>query len=103
MILGEWRDQWLEGLDGIIRPNTLKRYRRTVRNHIKPQFGDKVVFQVTPKDIQGLYERLGKEGNINTANGLSSGTVRGSHNMLRFRKWKALLTIFAQIHEVILT
>lgn len=82
MTLGEWLDRWLEDIAGTIRTNTLNRYRGTVRNHIKPHLGDKVISQVTPKDVQRLYERLGKEGNINTGNGLSSGTIRGIHNML---------------------
>lgn len=82
MTLGEWLDQWLEDIAGTIRPNTLTRYKGAVRNHIKPLLGDKVISQITPKDIQRLYDRLAAGGNINTGAGLSSGTVYGIHGML---------------------
>lgn len=82
MTLGEWLDQWLEDIAGTIRPNTLKRYQGTVRNHIKPRLGDKVVSQITQKDIQRFEKKLTQAGNISTGAGLSSGTVRGIHNML---------------------
>ena len=82
MTLGEWLDQWLEDIAGTIRPTTLSRYRGAVRNHIKPQIGDRIISRVTPKDIQKLYDRLAQNGNITTGAGLSSGTIRGIHNML---------------------
>lgn len=82
MTLGEWLDQWLENIAGTIRPNTLNRYQSTVRNHIKPRLGNKVISQITPKDIQRFEKWLSQEGNINTSTGLSSGTIRGIHNML---------------------
>ena len=82
MTLGEWLDQWLEDIAGTIRPTTLARYRGAVTNHIKPQIGDRIISRVTPKDIQKLYDRLARSGNITTGAGLSSGTIRGIHNML---------------------
>ena len=82
MTLGEWLDQWLEDIAGTIRPTTLARYRGAVTNHIKPQIGDRIISRVTPKDIQKLYDRLAQNGNITTGAGLSSGTIRGIHNML---------------------
>ena len=82
LTLGEWLDQWLEDIAGTIRPTTLSRYRGAVRNHIKPQIGDRIISRVTPKDIQKLYDRLAQNGNITTGAGLSSGTIRGIHNML---------------------
>lgn len=82
MTLGEWLDQWLEDVAKTVRPGTLNRYRGTVRNHIKPQLGGKVISQVTGKDLQKLYEKLAAEGNLNSGEGLSSGTIRGIHNML---------------------
>ena len=82
MTLGEWLDVWLENVAGAIRPNTLTRYRGTVKNHIKPQLGHKVISQVTPKDIQKFYDRLLTHGKLNGSGGLSDNTVRCIHGML---------------------
>lgn len=82
MTLGEWLDIWLENVAGTIRPNTLIRYRGTVKNHIKPQLGHKVISQITPKDIQKFCDRLLTNGKLNGSGGLSNNTVRGIHGML---------------------
>jgi len=82
MTLGDWLDIWLENIAGTIRPNTLKRYHGTVKNHIKPQLGQKVISQLSPKDIQKFYDRLLTSGNLNSGEGLSDNTVRGIHGML---------------------
>ena len=82
MTLGEWLDQWLNDIAGTIRPATLTRYRGTVENHIRPKLGNKIISQVTPKDIQRLYDRLAQSGNLRTGAGLSGGTIYGIHGML---------------------
>ena len=82
MTLGEWLDQWLNDIAGTIRPATLIRYRGTVENHIRPKLGNKIMSQVTPKDIQRLYDRLAQSGNLRTGAGLSGGTIYGIHGML---------------------
>lgn len=82
MTLGEWLDQWLEDIAETLRPNTQIRYRGIVRNHIKPQLGDKVISQLSQKDIQKFYERLAQQGNQKTGAGLTGGSIRGIHNML---------------------
>ena len=82
MTLGEWLDQWLNDIAGTIRPATLIRYRGTVENHIRPKLGNKIISQVTPKDIQRLYDKLAQSGNLHTGAGLSGGTIYGIHGML---------------------
>lgn len=79
MTLVEWLELWLEDVAGTIRPNTLNRYRGTIKNHIKPQLGQKVISQITPKDIQKFYDRLLTCGNLNSGEGLSNNIVRGIH------------------------
>ncbi len=81
MTLGERLDVWLENVAETIRPNTLTRYRGTVKNHIKPQLGHKVISQITPKDIQKFYDRLLTCGKLNDGGGLSDNTVRGCHSL----------------------
>ncbi len=58
------------------------RYRGTVENHIRPKIGNKIISQVTPKDIQRLYDKLAQSGNLRTGAGLSGGTIYGIHGML---------------------
>ena len=82
MTLGEWLDQWLNDIAGTIRPATLIRYRGTVENHIRPKLGNKIISQVTPKDIQRLYDKLAQSGNLHTGAGLSGETIYGIHGML---------------------
>ena len=80
--LGEWLDQWLKDIAGTIRPTTLTRYQGAVENHIRPQLGSKIISQVTPRDIQRLYDKLAQSGNLRTGAGLSGGTIYGIHGML---------------------
>jgi integrase len=82
MTLGEWMDRWLENVAGTIRPSTLKRYQGAVNNHFKPNLGDKIISQITAKDIRKLYDSLARHGNQTTGEGLSSSTIRDIHGQL---------------------
>ncbi len=81
MTLSEWLDQWLVGVEGIVRPTTFARYRGTVENHLKPYLGGKKLSQLTPRDVQWLYETLITRGRWDGQGGLSSGTIRGIHTV----------------------
>ena len=81
MTLGQWLDRWLERMTGAVSPLTMKRYEGTVVRHIKPYLGEKIISQVTGKDIQKLYDTLARHGNKITGEGLASGTIRGIHAM----------------------
>lgn len=81
MTLGQWLDRWLECMTGVVGPLTMKRYEGTVVRHIKPYLGEKIISQVTGKDIQKLYDILARHGNRITGEGLASGTIRGIHAM----------------------
>ena len=82
MTLGQWLERWLESMAGAVGPLTMKRYEGTVVRHIKPYLGEKIVSQITGKDIQKLYDTLARHGNKITGDGLASGTIRGIHAML---------------------
>ena len=81
MTLGQWLDRWLDRMTGVVGPLTMKRYEGTVVRHIKPYLGEKIISQVTGKDIQKLYDILARHGNRITGEGLASGTIRGIHAM----------------------
>ncbi len=79
MSLSAWLDQWLESVEGTVRPTTFTRYRYTVEKHLKPKLGNKRLSQLAPKDIQRLYDRLAAEGRQDGQGSLSGGTIRGIH------------------------
>ena len=81
MTLGQWLDRWLDRMTGAVSPLTMKRYEGTVVRHIKPYLGEKIISQVTGKEIQKLYDTLARHGNKITGEGLASGTIRGIHSM----------------------
>ena len=81
MTLGQWLDRWLDRMTGVVGPLTMKRYEGTIVRHIKPYLGEKIISQVTGKDIQKLYDILARHGNKITGEGLASGTIRGIHSM----------------------
>ena len=72
--MSEWLDQWLIMTEETVRPGTMKGYRSYVENHIRPVPGEKRIAQITAKDIQKLYDKLGQK--------LASGTVRRVHTTL---------------------
>lgn len=82
MTLGQWLERWLDRMTGVVGPLTMKRYEGTVVRHIKPYLGERIISQVTGKDIQKLYDILARHGNKITGEGLASGTIRGIHAML---------------------
>ncbi len=79
MTLSAWLDQWLESVEGTVRPTTFTRYHYTAKKYLKPRLGSKRLSQLAPKDIQRLYDRLAAEGRQDGKGGLSSGTIRGIH------------------------
>lgn len=83
MTLGEWLDRWLEDMAATLRPSTLGHYRCYCENYIKPYLGEKRLTQITPADVQRLYDRLSRQGRIHSENkrgaGLSHGTVHSIH------------------------
>ena len=79
MTLSEWLDQWLESVEKTVRPTTFTRYRYTAENYIKPSLGNKRLSQLTPRDIQRLYDKLATEGRQDGQGGLSGGTIHGIH------------------------
>jgi hypothetical protein len=53
--LAEYLTQWLESLNGVVRPSTIIRYERHVRNHVAPAIGHIPLNKVTPLALQNLY------------------------------------------------
>jgi integrase len=54
--LATFLDRWLNGLvKGSVKPSTFEGYERMIRNHIKPDLGDKKLKSLSPKHVQYFY------------------------------------------------
>ncbi len=87
MTLGEWLDKWLdEYMLFTIRENTLEHYRAMTNNQVKRFIGDKQLAYLTTADIQKFYNKIKKEGRMEShpihGYELSNTMVRGVHMML---------------------
>ena len=87
MKLKDWGEKWLnEHMVHLIRPSTLKRYRRQCEIHIYPYLGDCQISKITTKQIQRMYNDLKENGRqINVkqkGKSLTGNTVRGIHTIL---------------------
>jgi integrase len=60
--LGEYLLDWLESVDGSIRPKTLHQYEGCVRNHLMPHLGNVKLQELQPHQIQQTYTKLKEQG-----------------------------------------
>lgn len=61
-------NQWLEDKQTKVKKQTLKTYRWIVEKHIIPSLGNIELNQLTPMNIQKLYNQLTKEGILSDEN-----------------------------------
>ena len=71
--LARWLDTWAAPR---VRPRTLGDYRSIVRTYLAPDLGTVRLSQLSPSEIQDLYNGM-------LARGLSARTVRYAHSVLR--------------------
>lgn len=89
LTLAEYLEQWKEkALKGRVAPRTFKTYEDNLNRYIIPALGDKKLTAITAWDIQGVYSSM-------TERGLSAGTVRHAHTVIRNAlkqavKWRVL-------------
>jgi len=92
MTLGEWLDYWMESyVLGEVSPTWYARKHDIIRLHIKPGLGDIRLQKVTPLKVQQFYKRISSSGkqvtgkNVakNESTGLSNGSIRHIHNILK--------------------
>jgi len=91
LTLAEYLDKWTEqALRGRVAPRTYKTYSDNLTRYIIPELGHMRLTKIEPLDIQSVYTRM-------TARGLSAGTVRHAHTVIRNAlaqavKWRMLQT-----------
>lgn len=68
-------NEWLVSIEPSVRFNTFKQYEQVSRQHILPTLGEKRLRDVTPEQIQRLYNQM-------IRNGSSPRTVQLVHSVL---------------------
>src|SRR5581483_2861149 len=66
---------WLDGITRAMRPQSMRRYRQAMEDHVIPVLGRRRLTQLIPEDLQRLYA-------AKLASGLSATTVRIVHFVL---------------------
>jgi integrase len=97
LMLGSYLERWLEyrSGDGDLRPSTLAKYRDLLERHVSQPIrdeqgnivrfsglGKKRLDDVTPSDIERLYNRIRRTGNKRTQGELSGRSVLHVHRTL---------------------
>ena len=90
-------EQWLQELD--VAGSTLMGYRKIVRTHLKPFFGNRVMAEIQPAEVRHLYSKLRTSGRKDSkafGDALSETTVSKIHLVLAaiFESAKDLGLIF---------
>ncbi|MFD3670604.1 tyrosine-type recombinase/integrase [Streptomyces sp. NPDC058672] len=68
MTLGQWFDYWLEVIvKPDLSPGSYRAYEQTVRNHLRPRIGSKVMVKLGIKELRGAMQRLAEEKTAKTA------------------------------------
>ncbi len=76
-------EEWLADLD--VAGSTLMGYRKIVRTHLKPFFGNRVMSEIQPSEIRHLYSKLRSSGRMDAkafGSALSETTVSKIHLVL---------------------
>jgi integrase len=76
LTVGAYLDRWAAGLDARVRPNTADQYRFTIRCHLRPALGTKMLAKLTPAELDALWA-------AKLASGLRPNTVRLMRATLR--------------------
>lgn len=90
-------EQWLQELD--VAGSTLMGYRKIVRTHLKPFFGNRVMSEIQPAEVRHLYSKLRTSGRKDSkafGDALSETTLSKIHLVLAaiFESAKDLGLIF---------
>ncbi len=62
LTVGAFLDEWVKGLPARVEPSTAASYDDTVRLHLKPALGSKLLTKLTVADVNGLWATKRKDG-----------------------------------------
>ena len=73
---GAYLDRWIEGVPGRVEQSTAADYADTVRLHLKPALGSKILTKLSVSDLNGLWASK-------RADGYSANSIRIMRTVLR--------------------
>ena len=76
LTVGAYLDRWIEGVPGRVEQSTAADYADTVRLHLKPALGSKVLTKLSVSDLNGLWASK-------RAAGYSANSIRIMRTVLR--------------------
>jgi integrase len=62
LTVDQYLDRWLAHIRGSLRARTVARYTALLRDHVRPCLGARPLKQLTPLEIQAVYDRLAVAG-----------------------------------------
>lgn len=79
--VGDYLNQWLQDIEGSIKPKTVRQYEGIVRNHLKPYLGKIRLQELQPYQIQQTYSKLKDQGHSQRNIQLVHGVIRRALGM----------------------
>src|SRR4029450_12315826 len=62
LTVDQYLDRWLAHVRGRLRARTMARYPALLRDHVRPHIGARPLKQLTPLEVQAIYDRLAISG-----------------------------------------
>jgi integrase len=79
----QYLDRWLAHIRGSLRARTVARYTALLRDHVRPHVGARPLKQLTPLEVQAIYDRLAISGRRDgKPGGLASQHILAVHRCL---------------------
>jgi integrase len=83
LTVDQYLDRWLAHVRSSLRARTVARYAALLRDHVRPSLGARPLKQLTPLEIQALYDRLAVGGRRDgKAGGLAPQHILAVHRCL---------------------
>jgi integrase len=62
LTVNQYLDRWLAHIRGSLRARTVARYAALLHDHVRPDIGARLLKQLTPLEVQAIYDRLATSG-----------------------------------------
>ena len=62
LTVDQYLDRWLTHIRSSLRARTVARYTALLRDHVRPHVGARPLQQLSPLEIQAVYDRLAVSG-----------------------------------------
>ena len=83
LTVDQYLDRWLAHIRGSLRARTVARYTALLRDHVRPHVGARPLKQLTPLEVQAIYDRLAISGRRDgKPGGLASQHILAVHRCL---------------------